>query len=106
MPSLTTDSRGRSPYWICCYTSAAGQRLKKSTKVTFKPFKGEKRKDGSPKTAADKRAEAWEVCLAIERAENHAKNDTLTEQQAKRSLVKLWSARPANHYAITRFAIG
>src|SRR2546428_1541134 len=63
MPSLRKDSRGRSPFWICCYTSATGQRLQKSTKITIKPFKGEKRKDGSPKTAGDKRAEALEVCL-------------------------------------------
>ena len=84
MPSLTTDSRGRSPFWICCYAGATGQRLKKSTKIRIKPLKGEKRKDGSPKTAADKRTEAWEVCLGIERAEDHAKNGTLTEQQAKK----------------------
>jgi integrase len=82
--SLTTDSRGRSPFWICCYTSATGQRLKKSTKVSVRPSRGEKRKDGSPKTAADKRTEAWEVCLSVERAENHARNGTLTEQQARK----------------------
>lgn len=76
--------REQSPYWFCCYRSASGQRLKKSTKITVKPFKGEKRKDGSTKTPADKRAEAWEVCLGIERAENHAKNGTLTELAAKR----------------------
>src|SRR5215510_9123627 len=84
MPSLRKDARGRSPFWICCHTSATDQRLQKSTKVTIKPFKGEKRKDGSPKTAADKRTEALEACFAIERAENHAKNGTLTEQQAKK----------------------
>jgi integrase len=84
MPSLRKDARGRSPYWICCYTSATGQRLQKSTKIKIKPDKGEKRKDGSPKTVADKRAEALEACLAFERAENHAKNGTLTEQQAKK----------------------
>jgi integrase len=84
MPSLRKDSRARSPYWICCYTSATGQRLQKSTKVTIKPFKGEKRKDGSLKTTADKRTEALEVCFAIERAENYAKNGTLTEQAAKK----------------------
>ena len=65
MPSLTKDSKGRSPYWICCYTSADGQRLKKSTK----------QKD---------RKKAWEVCLSIERAEGFAKNGTLTEQTAKK----------------------
>lgn len=65
MPSLIKDSRARSPYWFCCYTSATGQRLKKSTK----------QKD---------RKKAWEVCLAIENAEGHARNGTLTEQTAKK----------------------
>jgi integrase len=86
MPSLRKDARGRSPFWICCYTSATGQRLQKSTKIRIKPLKGEKRKDASLKTTPDKRAEAWEVCLAFERAENDAKNGTLTEQQAKKIL--------------------
>jgi integrase len=84
MPSLTKDSRARSPYWICCYTSADGQRLKKSTKIAIKPQKGEKKKDGTPKTTADKRTEALEVCLSIERAERFAKAGTLTEQTAKK----------------------
>jgi integrase len=61
MPSLW--KREKSPYWFCCYTSADGQRLKKSTK----------QKD---------RKKAWEVCLSIERAERFAKNGTLTEQTA------------------------
>jgi integrase len=82
MPSLW--KREKSPYWVCCFTNANGQRLKKSTKVTARPFKGEKNKDGSPKTAADKRTEAWEFCLSIERAERSAKNGTLTEQTAKK----------------------
>src|SRR5215472_3990124 len=101
MPSLTKDSRGRSPFWICCYTSATGQRLKKSTKVSIRPFKGEKRKDGSPKTAADKRAEAWEVCLSIERAENHARTGTLTEQQAKKiigEILQRTTGEPLHNY--------
>ena len=101
MPSLTKDSRARSPYWICCYTSATGQRLKKSTKVTIKPFRGEKRNDGSPKTASDKRAEAWEVCLSIERAENHARNGTLTEQQAKKivsEILERTTREPMHNY--------
>jgi integrase len=103
MPSLRKDSRGRSPFWICCYTSATGQRLQKSTKITIKPFKGEKRKDGSPKTAADKRGEALEVCLAIERAENHAKNGTLTEQQAKKiigEIVERTTGEPLRSYKV------
>ena len=93
--------REQSPYWFCCYTSAAGQRLKKSTKVTVRPVKGEKRKDGSSKTAADKRTEAWEVCLAIERAENNAKNGTLTEQQAKKiigEIVERTTGEPLRNY--------
>jgi integrase len=103
VPSLRKDSRGRSPFWICCYTSATGQRLQKSTKITIKPFKGEKRKDGSPKTAADKRAEALEVCLAIERAENHAKTGTLTEQQAKKiigEIVERTTGEPLHNYRV------
>src|SRR5438105_695084 len=76
--------RKESPYWFCCYTSADGQRLKKTTKVKIKPESAETRKNGSPKTAADKRREALEVCLGIERAENHARDGTLTEQAAKK----------------------
>jgi integrase len=76
--------RKESPYWFCCYTSADGQRLKKTTKVKIKPDGGETRKNGSPKTTADKRREALEVCLGIERAENHARDGTLTEQAAKK----------------------
>jgi integrase len=103
MSSLRKDSRGRSPFWICCYTSATGQRLQKSTKITVKPFKGEKRKDGSSKTVADKRAEALEVCLAIERAENHAKNGTLTEQQAKKiigEILERTTGEPLRNYKV------
>jgi integrase len=103
MPSLRKDSRRRSPFWICCYTSATGQRLQKSTKITVKPFKGEKRKDGSSKTVADKRAEALEVCLAIERAENHAKNGTLTEQQAKKiigEILERTTGEPLRNYKV------
>jgi integrase len=103
MPSLRKDSRGRSPFWICCYTSAAGQRLQKSTKIRIKPLKEEHRKDGSPKTAADKRAEALEVCLAIERAENHAKNGTLTEQAAKKiigEILERTTGEPLHNYRV------
>jgi integrase len=104
MPSLRKDSRGRSPFWICCYTSATGQRLQKSTKITIRPLKGEKRKEGSPKTTADKRAEALEVCLAIERAENHAKNGTLTEQQAKKiigEILERTTGEPLRNYKVS-----
>jgi integrase len=103
MPSLRKDSRGRSPFWICCYTSAAGQRLQKSTKIRIKPLKGEHRNGGLPKTAADKRAEALEVCLAIERAENHAKNGTLTEQAAKKiigEILERTTGEPLHNYRV------
>ncbi len=63
MPSLW--KRTQSPYWFCCYTSADGQRLKKSTKQTD-------------------RGKALEVCLGIERAENLARAGSLTEQTAKK----------------------
>jgi hypothetical protein len=68
-----------------------------------KPFKGEQRKEGSPKTAADNRTEAWEVCLAIERAENHAKNGTLTEQQAKKiigEILERTTGEPLHNYKV------
>ena len=42
------------------------------------------RKDGKQKTAADKRTEALEFCLTLERTENSAKAGTLTEQAAKK----------------------
>lgn len=103
MPSLRKDSRGRSPFWICCYTTATGQRLQKSTKIRIKPFKGEERKDASLKTTADKRAEAWETCLAFERAENDAKNGTLTEQQAKKILGEILertTGEPLRNYKV------
>src|SRR5207237_6873342 len=64
MATLTKDCRGRSPYYICCDTSADGRLLKKSTKQTD-------------------RAKALEVCLALERAEGMAARGTLTETRAR-----------------------
>src|SRR2546423_9832380 len=95
--------RAKSPYWVCCYTSGTGQRLKKSTKIRIKPLKEEKRKDDSSKTAADKRAEAWEACLAIERAENLAKSGTLTEQAAKKiigEILERTTGEPLHNYKV------
>jgi integrase len=63
--SLTKDSRKRSPYWICCYSSADGRQLKVSTK----------KKD---------RKQAWQFCLSIEHASQLAKDRLLTEQRAKK----------------------
>ena len=103
MPSLRQDARARSPYWICCYTNASGQRLQRSTKIRIRPLKGEKRTDGSSKTVADKRREAWEVCLGIERAESHAKNGTLSQQQAKKiigEILERTTGEPLHSYRI------
>ena len=82
MPSLW--KRKKSPYWFCCYTSAEGQRLKKSTK----------QRD---------RKKAWEICLAIERAEAYAKNGSLTEQRAKKiigEIVERTIGEPLHDYVV------
>ena len=63
MPSLW--KRNQSPFWVCCYTNADGQRMKKSTK----------QRD---------RLKAWNVCLGIDRAEQLARAGNLTEQTAKK----------------------
>src|SRR5262249_3005149 len=81
MPSLW--KREKSPYWFCCYTSADGQRLKRSTKQT-------------------NRRKAWEVCLSIERAEQSARNGTLTEQTAKKiigEIVERTTGQPLHNMA-------
>jgi integrase len=81
MPSLW--KRERSPHWVCCYTNAAGQRLKKSTK----------QRD---------RKKAWEVCLSIERAEQLAKNGTLTERTATKiigEIVERTTGEPLHNMA-------
>jgi integrase len=81
MPSLW--KRKKSPFWVCCYTNADGERCKKSTKQ-------------------EDRAKAWEVCLSIERAERFAKNGTLTEQAAKKiigEIVERTTGEPLHNYA-------
>ncbi len=52
---------------MCCYSTATGQRTKKTTKQM-------------------NRTKAWEVCLGIERAEQLAKTGGLTERAAKKIL--------------------
>ncbi len=104
MPSLTKDSRNRSPYWTCCYRSATGQRLKKSTKITIKPLPGETNEDGTRKTPADKRKEALEFCLMIERAERYAGAGMLTEGWARElvaGLMERTSGAPMRNYTVT-----
>src|ERR1700692_4356744 len=67
MATLTKDSRGRSPYWTACYTTADGRRLKKSTKERDK-----------------KKAQA--IANAWEEAEDLAKGGNLSELQFRRVL--------------------
>ena len=67
MASIVKDSRGRSPYWICCYTDATGRRLKKSTKHTSKK-------------------KALEFCLALERGEGLARDGALSEARLRKLL--------------------
>src|SRR5262249_7718868 len=86
MATLLTDTKGRSPFFYCQYRCADGRWLKKSTKIKIKPDKGEKRKDGSTKSRADKRAEAWEVCLRFQEAEDLGKNGLFTQEHCKKIL--------------------
>ena len=81
--------RKNSAYWWACYASATGQRLRKSTKIMVKPLPGEANNDGSPKTRADKRREALEFALAMERAEESAKAGRLTEQAARKYIAEI-----------------
>ncbi len=89
MACLVRDSRGRSPFWYCSYTTAEGRRLKKSTGIRIKPIPGELREDGKLTTTADMRSRALEVCLGIQRAERMAAEETLTEQAVKKVLSEI-----------------
>jgi hypothetical protein len=57
--------RLNSPYWVGCFTSGDGQRLKKSTKQT-------------------NRQKALSVCIDWERTARQAREKTLTETQARK----------------------
>ena len=81
MPSLW--KRDKSPYWVCCYTSADGQRLKKSTKQTD-------------------RKRAWEVCLSIYAPDVSPRMEVSQSRRQKKSSGKLSSERPANLCTTTR----
>jgi integrase len=65
MPCLVKDSRGRSPFWVCCYTTADGRRLKKSTKQTD-------------------RTKAMKVCHAFIEADNAIQTKSATAQQLRK----------------------
>src|SRR5690606_11584603 len=64
------DSKGRSPFWIACYTDAQGRRLKRSTKTR-------------------KREEALRIALQLERAARLAGTGELTEHRARELLSEL-----------------
>src|SRR5947207_1123974 len=64
MASVVKDPRGRSPYWIACYTDSTGRRLKKSTKLTNKK-------------------DALEVALALEHGEEQARKGAFTEARLR-----------------------
>ena len=70
MPSLRKDAKGRSPYWIACYTAADGRRLQKSTKQR------------------DRKA-ALEIALALEQAEKLAGRGMLTETRTRELLAEV-----------------
>src|SRR5947208_633802 len=67
MATVVKDSRGRSKYWIACYTDSAGRRLKKSTKLTNKK-------------------KALEVALSLEHGEHLARSGAVTETRLQRSV--------------------
>src|SRR5260221_1642132 len=65
MSSLIKDSKNRSPFWYCCYTSPDGRRIKKSTK----------QRD---------REKAKEVCRAFVDAERDIASKSVTEKQLRK----------------------
>src|SRR6266516_1668747 len=84
MASVVKDPRGRSPYWIACYTDSAGRRLKKSTKLTNKK-------------------KALEVALSLEHGEHLARSGAFTETRLRelfeQTLERVIGA-PVQHYTI------
>jgi len=62
--------RAGSPYWICCYRKANGERTQRSTKQEDKD-------------------NAWKVCLAWAEAERKAGKGILTEAQARRVISEI-----------------
>jgi integrase len=67
MASVVKDPKGRSPYWIACYTDSTGRRLKKSTKLTNKKA-------------------ALEVALTLEHGEHLARRGAFTEARLRELL--------------------
>jgi integrase len=76
--------RPGSPYWICCYRKANGERTQRSTKQEAKD-------------------QAWEVCLAWAEAERKAGKGILTEAQARRvisEIVERTVGEPLHFYTV------
>lgn len=74
--------RANSKYFICCYDTADGRRLKKSTKQTD-------------------RTKAMAACLAFERAEQVAKSGALTEHAARKiigEILERTTGEPLTHH--------
>jgi integrase len=84
MASVVKDPRGRSPYWIACYTDSTGRRLKKSTKLTNKK-------------------DALEVALTLEHGEDQARKGAFTEARLRdlleQTLERVVGA-PVQHYTL------
>ena len=84
MATVVKDYRGRSPYWIACYTDSTGRRLKKSTKLTNKK-------------------KALEVALALDHGEYLARSGAFTEARL-RDLLEQTLARvtgeSVEHYTV------
>jgi integrase len=56
--------RKKSPFWVCCYRTADGRWLKKTTKQTD-------------------RTKAWKFCVQIQKAADDGRAGTLTESAAR-----------------------
>jgi integrase len=67
MSSVIKDYRGKSPYWIACYTDKDGRRLKRSTKLTAK-------------------SKALEMARALQKASDEARRGALTEARTRELL--------------------
>ena len=84
MAYVVKDSKGRSPYWIACYTDLTGRRLKKSTKLTNKKA-------------------ALEIALALEHGEHLARKGVFTEARLRdlleQTLERVVGA-PIQHYTV------
>jgi integrase len=84
MASVIKDSRGRSPYWIACYTDSTGRRLKKSTKLTNKK-------------------KALEIALSLEHGEHIARSGAFTETRLRDLLEQTLErviGRPVQHHTV------